>query len=382
MKSGKTLYKISLVWILSQSVFAADDFSSPEFAAAIQAVTELTHACEADNAQLWGMSLCGRLMLVEPGTRRAVLTQQDPDHQFRYQKPFFLGILPQNIALANTSVRWKGENWAMVMLPLPDDRFARLKMLTHESFHRAQAELNLSASDAINDQLDTEQGRLWLRLELRALAQAMRSSGDGARQSLADAMLFRTYRNLLFSGSAQKEAALEIQEGLAEYTGATVALHQTGEVIERVARQVESAEDSSSFVRSFAYATGPALGFLLDRYADGWRKSIAQTRSLSKVLTMAVTLPKPEEWADKARKQAVSYGFRAVEAEEYDREMRRQAQMAVFRKHFVDGPILQFPKAPELQRSFNPNNLVPFPPHGTVYPTGTFTAQWGKLKVG
>src|SRR4051812_20901653 len=211
MKSGKTFYKISLVWALSQSVFGADDFSSPEFAAAIQAVTELTHACEADNGKLWGVPLCGRLMLVEPGTRRAALTQQDPDHQFRYQKPFFLGILPQNIALANTSVRWRDKNWAMVMLPLPVDRFSRLKLLTHESFHRVQTELNLSASDTINDQLDTEQGRLWLRLELRALAQTMRNSGDLARQSLTHAMLFRAYRNLLFPGSVQKEATLEIQ---------------------------------------------------------------------------------------------------------------------------------------------------------------------------
>src|SRR3954470_959014 len=103
-----------------------------------------------DNAQLWGVSLCGRFMLVEPGTRRAVLTQQDPDHQFRYQKPFFLGILPQSVALANTSVRWKSEDWAMVMLPLPEDRFSRLKLLTHESFHRAQTELNSTARNGVS----------------------------------------------------------------------------------------------------------------------------------------------------------------------------------------------------------------------------------------
>ena len=381
MKSGKVFYTLSLVWILLQSILRADDFSSPEFAAALQAATELTRACEADHGNLWGIPLCGRLMLVDPGTRRAVLTQPDPDHQFRYQKPFFLGILPQSLALANTSVRWKNESWAMVMLPLPQSRFDRLMLLTHESFHRLQPELNLSEKDVINDQLDTEQGRIWLRLELRALAQAMRSSGDSARQSVADAMLFRAYRNSLFPDSAQKEAALEIQEGLAESTGAAIALQQTGEVIEHVARQVESAEDSNSFVRSFAYATGPALGFLLDRYSQNWRVSIAQTRSLSNMLTTTVALPRQEEWADQARKRAISYGYRAVEEAEHDREANRQAQMTTFQKRFVDGPVLSFPKSPELQRSFNPNNLMPFPQHGTVYPTGTFAAHWGKLKV-
>ncbi len=379
--STQTLLPLLALGVLLFSVFGSDDFSSPEFVTALQAVTELTRACDADGGHLWGASLCGRLMLVEPATRRAVLTQSDPNHQFQYHKPFFLGVLPQDMALANTSVQWKSESWAMVTLPLPNTRFARLQLLTHESFHRLQPSLNLSEEDTINDQLDMEGGRLWLRLELRALAQAVRSSGDLTRQSVSDAMLFRAYRNSLYPGSAQKEAALEMQEGLAEYTGTVVALQQTGEVLEHVARQIESAEDKSSFVRSFAYATGPALGLLLDRYSQGWRKSMAQTRSLSKVLTATVTLPKPAEWADQAWKRAALYGYRAVKEEEHDRELNRQAQMANFQKSFVDGPVLSFPKAPELQRSFNPNNLLPFSQHGTVYPTGTFAAHWGKLKV-
>jgi len=34
-----------------------------------------------------------------------------------------------------------------------------------------------------------------------------------------------------------------------------------------------------------------------------------------------------------------------------------------------------------MTRNFNPGGLVPFPPHGTYYPTGTFAASWGKLQV-
>ncbi len=37
--------------------------------------------------------------------------------------------------------------------------------------------------------------------------------------------------------------------------------------------------------------------------------------------------------------------------------------------------------APELNRSSNPRNLVAVPPNGTYYPTGEFTAIWGKLSV-
>lgn len=35
-----------------------------------------------------------------------------------------------------------------------------------------------------------------------------------------------------------------------------------------------------------------------------------------------------------------------------------------------------------MTRNFNPGALVPFPPYGTYYPTGTFSANWGKLEVG
>ena len=34
-----------------------------------------------------------------------------------------------------------------------------------------------------------------------------------------------------------------------------------------------------------------------------------------------------------------------------------------------------------MNRNFNPQTLVPFPPYGTFYPTGTFSADWGKLQV-
>ena len=34
-----------------------------------------------------------------------------------------------------------------------------------------------------------------------------------------------------------------------------------------------------------------------------------------------------------------------------------------------------------LARSFNPNTLEAFGTEGTVYPTGTFSAEWGALEV-
>lgn len=81
-----------------------------------------------------------------------------------------------------------------------------------------------------------------------------------------------------------------------------------------------------------------------------------------------------------ARERAELYGYAAVSSAENEREERHQALLAELRMKSVDGPTLGFPSVPEMNRSFNLQTLVPFPPYGTFYPTGTFTADWGSLR--
>lgn len=372
---------VNLGWFTLLLTCGAEVRSPSELAALVHAVKELSVACEHDGGKLWNTRLCGALILVDPATRWTVLTQPDPERKFERREGFYLGTLPEFLGLSNTSVHWGDRDWTMVMLPLPENRFERLALLAHESFHRVQRSWEFSGRELENDHLDTRAGRLWLRLELRALARALRTSGAAARQSAADAVLFRAYRDSLFTNAAERESSLEMNEGLAAYTGTVIALRETGEMVDRVARQVDSFEDRTSFVRSFAYATGPALGLLLDRYNEGWRRTILRTGSLSAMLATTGGLPAADKWASEAPDRAADYGYRAVAGEEDERETRRQERLAYFQKLFIDGPVLQFPKAPEMQRIFNPSNLVPFPPHGTVYPTGSFMANWGKLQI-
>jgi len=346
-----------------------------------RALVEFSQVCQEGGTLLWGKTLCGPMILVDRSNRAAVANRPDPGNTFRKDGDAFLGTFPEQFTPSNTAIQWHGQAWSTVVLPLPLDPFWRLTLLAHESFHRVQHDLGLTASDAPNAHLDTEAGRLWLRLELRALARALRSEAAAGRQCARDAMLFRMYRHSLFPGSEAAEASMEKQEGLAEYTGVFIALRTTGESVSREARFVESAEDSDAFARSFGYATGPALGLLLDRYAPGWRTHAAAA-SLDSLLTPALELTPPPDLAAEARKRAAAYGYAAVAAAEHEREERHQALLAELTATFIDGPTLDFPPSPGMYRNFNPQTLVPFPPHGTYYPTeATFTARWGKLVV-
>lgn len=352
-----------------------------ERSSAIQAVGQWSSVCEKDGLLLWGKPLCGPMLLVDASTRLAIANRPDPDGTFRPQGSIYVGVLPAQFTPSNTSIHWGQQSWSMVMLPLPNDPFVRLGLLAHESFHRIQPDLGLSASDAPDAALDTEAGRLWMRMELRALARALRSEGRPGRQSAIDAMLFRTYRDQLCPGTEKMEAAMEKQEGLAEYTGVFIALRETGESISREARIVEAFEDSNAYARSFAYATGPALGLLLDRYGPAWRSGIAKAESLDSMLIAALKFQPPRDVQHLAMEPAELYGYRAVAAAESEREERHRTLLAELKTNFINGPTLDFPRVPEMSRNFNPQTLVPFPPYGTFYPTGTFTAGWGKLQV-
>jgi hypothetical protein len=345
------------------------------------ALAELKTACQHDNGALWGVELWGPVVLFDRQSRKAIANEPDAAGTFTHEGPVWVGLAPKELAPANTSQSWGGRDWVTVLLPLPDDAYLRLKLLVHESFHRVQKKLGLGAKDAMNTHLDREDGRLWLRMELRAVAQALRTQGAEGRAHARDALLFRQCRYALLPGAEPREAALEIQEGLAEYTGVVIALKETGEVVERVARQVEAFEDSQSYGRSFAYATGPALGLLLDRYRPKWRAEVARAKALSGLLERSLGTPASQGIEQAARRRAARYGYAVVARAEHDRQLRYDAAAARLRALLVDGPVLHFRKEGAWYRTFNPNNLMSLGDLGTVYPTGAFTSDWGKLEL-
>lgn len=347
---------------------------SVDTVAATSALSRFAAACYTQGDALWGRSLCGPIVLVHEPTRAAIANAPDPDGTFRRDGQFWFGTLPAGVGVANTAVQWGGTPWAMVLLPLPTDEFAQLSLMAHESFHRVQPELGLAARDALNAHLDDEQGRIWLRLELRALAASLRAP-EGIAE-LRDALSFRSHRHALFPGADTLEAQLEQHEGLAEYTGVRFADAMVGGGLEHVLQSLASFERSASFVRSLGYGTGPAMGLLLDRHAPEWRSRAGQ-RPLHVLLAEAVGF---DGNARNVHDSAGRYGIDAVATEEAARAAALSARLADIRRRLVDGPVLSFAQS-GLRASFNPGELVPVPGAGTYYPTGTFQAEWGTLTV-
>lgn len=317
--------------------------------------------CERDNGRLWEISICGPMVIFDMQTKTIATSKTAPDE-----------TRPRLLGLVNAPIQWGGETWGAyiwndVAAKSPRDR---KELFLHELFHGIQPQLKLGAAAGTPEHLDSKEGRYWLRLEWKALEKALRSSGRQRKQAISDALAFREARRLLFPASAEDERGQEITEGLAAYTATVLVADSDSDAIvgaldllvhtERIAKD-------ASFVRTFAYFSGPAYGLLLDASSPDWRKRIKNTDDLAVLLMQALNI----KAGRKASITAARYDGAETLLSEQKREEDRQARLNELRKTFVEGPTLSFPGG---NHSYDTRGAVSLQGIGTIY-FGPFRAS-------
>jgi hypothetical protein len=344
------------------------------------AFAEAKSLCSADAGRLWGVSLCGPIMFVDAPSRSIVANEPDGKGVLAPSDGVFAGVMPADQNIANTAVEWSGRKWTQMLWPLPGDERLRATLIMHELFHRIQDRLGLPKQrDGDNAHLDEMNGRYYMLLEWRALARALEARSDPERRQAArDALAFRAERHKIYPAAAAQEHGLEQNEGLAEYTGVRLG-NPTAEMRRAMAlRDLSKHASDVTIVRSFAYATGPAYGLLLDRYEPGWRAQLKTGEGFGGMLGRALNV-KPEENDERLTARAAKYDGPTLHASEVERDTKRQQQLAVNRRKFVDGPVLTL-RFRHMNVQFNPQNLQPLGDAGTVYPTIRVTDEWGVIE--
>jgi hypothetical protein len=234
-----------------------------------------------------------------------------------------------------------------------------------------------------NDHLDGIDGRYWLRLEWRALALALRESGAPRVEAVRDALAFRQARHTRFPDKVESERALYILEGLASYTQTVLAAPSPADAVARGLELLAGAEDGESFVRTFAYTSGPAYGLLLDAASPGWPRTVRGSDDPPAMLMRAIGV----QPAADAAAAAARYGGAELRAAEEQREQQRRARIAELRQRFVDGPVFVMPCGGG--GTSNSLGAVVIPDAGTVYfhpyrlsgRCGTLAAENGVLEA-
>lgn len=334
-----------------------------------------------DGGRLWGRPLYGPMLFVDPETRSAVANAADDQGALHRSGEVFTGRLPEAVPIANTATEWSGTHWTMVRWPLPEDRHAREKLMLHECFHRIQKELGLEISDRPCAHLDSKEGRIWLQLEWRALGEALVAQSGARRRAIQDALLFRAHRRALFPGAAEIERDMELNEGLAEYTGIRSSARSTTQALADALVGLEAGARKPTFVRSFAYASGPAYGLLLDASAPHWRQRIKDRPDLGDLLRRAEGIRLPMSPERQTLQRASRYGAPDLIQDETRREEERAVRVARLQARLVDGPILSLPRTEGFNYAFNPNQMIPLGDLGMVYPTLNASGPWGTLEI-
>lgn len=378
--------RLSMLWVVLAGLSAAPSFAAVDPARARAVFDEAAQLCGRDGGRLWHHSLCGPVLLVDWTDNTAVANQPDAGGALKPVGKLFAGMLPPDIVISNTPVEWARKRWTEMLWPLPDDVAHRHVTLSHELFHRAQIELGMLQRDGGNLHLDTPEGRILLQLEWHALGRALTAPDAGARKAaVSDALLFRHERYRLFAGAQAEEKALELNEGVAEYTGVRVGLPTAPERTAYALRDLETFVQAPTFVRSFAYATGPAWGLMLDAADPGWRDKLAAAMKgadppgLDQMLQAALKLPEPA--ADSVKAREADYDD-TLRPREQARDQARQAHLAELKAKLVDGPVLRLPLAGHhASYQFNPTTLEALGAAGVVYPMLKLSADWGVLSV-
>jgi hypothetical protein len=363
----RTRYRIHSLFLLALLGAATAAAAQVDPQRAKRYFDEATKLCERDAGRLWGVSLCGPMVIFDQRTGTRATSQPEPE-----------GPPPRFPGLADGPVMWGGLRWfawPLWMLPENDGDVRQQNML-HGLFHRIQPELEFSQgnSDGSNEHLDALEGRISIQLEWRALRRAVESSGSDRAEAIADALAFRRERRRLFPGAADNERRDEIREGLASYTGIAAWANSPGDARHAAAAALAGAESMPSFVGQFEAASGPAYGVLLDDLMPGWRRQLRGTSDLGDLLASTTHRPPTTDIAVAATR----YDGTALRRTEEARDRAQQIRVTELRRRFVDGPVLTMPAAGS--GTFDTRGSVGIPGVGTVlFNHFTLSAQWGRF---
>lgn len=331
--------------------------------------------------QLWGSDLYGPILLVNPTTRQLYGNHPDSLGILKKDGNIYYGSLPIDVNIANTSLNWSGRRWAMIMLPVPTDKFDRINLFAHESFHKAQPSLGFQLFNTDNNHLDQKDGRTYLRLELEALRKAVNAiTPSEIKLYLSDALLFRKYRYSIYPGADTTENALELNEGLAEYTGFIISGRNKAQSILHFNNTLTDFLSNPTFVRSFAYQTTPIYGYFLRRTQKNWNRNVTIQTNLTDYFIKALNISMNNDLAKSVEASLPKYNGQAIIVEETSRDLNIKKLKAEYKNKFLEQPHFEI-TFEQMNVAYDPRNILPIDNKGTVYPNIRVSDKWGILTV-
>lgn len=374
----KKLYITTLLFMFIQSSFGQ---KTATFQDSIATYFNEIKVEANKHQEIWATDLYAPILLVNPNTRQLFANFPDTTGILKQNGEIYSGILPNEINIANTAINWSGRRWAMIMLPLPVNKQDRINLLAHELFHVRQPSLGFQLFNTENNHLNQKDGRIYLRLELEALKKTIQTTNKIERKRhLTNALTFRKYRYSLYPGSDTTENLLELNEGLAEYTGSIISGRNEKQSIVHFVQSINDFIGNPTFVRSFAYQTIPIYGYLLVKTNKGWNREITIKTNLTDYFIKVFDISLPSDLKRTTNLILNQYNGEVIISEEKTKEEKTKMLIAEYKSKFITQPHFEL-VFEQMNVSFDPRNIMPIEDKGTVYPNIRVTDNWGILTV-
>jgi len=337
---------------------------------------------QQDSGTFWGIAMYAPVFFVDPETRTMYADRADQEGMLEPFGPVWRGTFPEEMNPANSTAQLGGMKWVMALWPLPEETFERNVLLVHETFHYWQPELELDPNPQLCDHMENTSARIWLKMEWNALDAAIREEDPvAAAEAVRQALHFRNIRLSGFPEEARRnEDAFLILEGLPEYTAYNLCCDDTTHMKEQIIESRKRHWNNDSFVYAFAYHSGLAYGYLLDRFNIHWRTGLSKEASLPDILHNALFNNNKILPLQKDSIVLNTYGYDTVQATEKEREREKIRLREASIHTFTRDSVLAIPLG-HFNMGFSPVNVQSLGQLGTLYPNIRITGDFGILEV-
>ena len=318
--------------------------------------------------ELWNVSLNAPIIITDHLENKMYFTAIENGRV----QPLREDAWNNQVPLVNSTVEYKGKKYVTVMYMalMYGSCEGRASLLIHEIFHFHQNDLGFQSTSSANSHMDEIQGRTLLQIEMKALQQAL----DGDLQRLHDALYIRAYRQQLYPEN--NEELFELNEGLAEYTGAKLTMQNLHQYVkDRLDYNI-----NTGYTNSFAYATGAAYATILDGLYPEWRNDA----DLGKGMTFLIKKTNPQYTVTVDNSSLK----KLLDRYNHDKILNDEKEAI---KSF--GDIAAFEKLPELETpkllitnsgiyfSYDPNDRVIALNNAVLLRNITLKGEWGQITV-
>jgi hypothetical protein len=336
--------------------------------------------CNKDDGSLWGENLYGPVMFVDNRSREIYANVADSNGILKAREGIFTGVLPKERLITSNIIEFGGVRYAMVPLPETEDRYRITARTVHSLFHCYQERRDLKPSTFNTRHLNNKDARFYLKLEWKALTNAIGATGEVRKQAIRDALIFRGARRELFPEAITDENNFENYEGLTTFTYIKLCTEGVDELRGRILEYLDRIYKNTSYASGYGFVHGALYATLLNDMGFDFRQIQQSDFDLGKAAREAYGVTLPEICRDVAGSLAMNYDIQAIRTEESEREAMIIEGTGKIVTTFFEKPVVTVTmESPNF--SYEPEDINFWIHLVLLYERLRVSDNWGRLTV-